>query len=94
MIKIIKTNLGSSVIDSVAYVDKRQEGFRATLLVKFKNGKIYHYKGVPMCDILAFLEVNSAGKHYNREIKNHYDGAEVSMDIEQLADMLAAKKEI
>ena len=90
MIKIIKTNLGSSVIDSIAYVDKREEGFRATLLIKFHSGRIYNYRGIPIDEVFNLLEASSAGKYYNSEIKNNYNCTEVSHDIEQLANSIAS----
>lgn len=91
MVKIIKTNLGSSVIDSIAYVDKRQEGFRATLLIKFNSGKIYSYRGIPIDEVFNLLEAGSAGSYYNREIKHNYNCSEVIQNIEQLANYLAGE---
>lgn len=92
MIKIIKTNLGSSVIDSVAYVNKRKSEQGSVLLVKFTNGKVYTYSGVPLYEITGLLDSSSYGRYFNEEIKGTYKSAAVSLDIEQLADMLAAKE--
>ena len=88
-------NANRATADVKSTVNKRngkiaEQG--SVLLVKFTNGKVYTYSGVPLYEITGLLDSSSYGRYFNEEIKGTYKSAAVSLDIEQLADMLAAKE--
>jgi hypothetical protein len=58
---------GSSHIDSSKYdADNR------TLDVKFQNGSIYRYHGVPPGEHQSFLAASSQGEYHAAYIKHYY----------------------
>jgi KTSC domain len=65
----------SSVILSVGY-DARS----ATLEVRFRNGRLYEYFGVPPEEVRALLTADSVGKYFNEVIKAKYQSARVRED--------------
>ena len=57
--------VSSSNIDSIGYDEQNQEVY-----VKFVNGSLYVYKGVPMHEYQNLLEAPSNGSYLNRNFKN------------------------
>lgn len=49
-----------------------------TLAVKFANGHIYHYPGVPERLYREFQMIQSKGRFYATEIKGHYHGEKMT----------------
>ena len=43
------------------------------LTVEFNNGSTYTYQGVPKETYQAFLDSDSKGKFFNRNIRAHYE---------------------
>ena len=64
--------VNSSVILTVGY-----EARSATLEVKFRNGRLYEYFGVPPEEFQALLSADSVGKYFNEVIKPKYQAARV-----------------
>lgn len=60
----------SSSIDSVGYEDE-------VLEIRFTNGGVYHYFGVPPDVCLDFLKADSKGRYFNRYIRGVYRGQRV-----------------
>lgn len=59
--------VSSSNIESVGYDEANEEVY-----VKFLNGSLYKYKGVPKWDYLGLLEASSTGSYLHRNFKNVY----------------------
>ena len=62
----------SSVIASVGH-----EAHSNLLEVEFRNGRIYHYFGVPKSEFRKLLQAESIGGYFNEEIKPRYSGVRV-----------------
>lgn len=45
-----------------------------TMLVNFKDGRQYFYKGVPSSVMTKFIFTTSVGKTFNAELKGKYEG--------------------
>ena len=67
--------LDSSVIASVGYSPDDR-----ILEVEFQTGRVYHYLGVPPEQHSRLLSADSAGKYFNRVIRDHYETREVTED--------------
>lgn len=63
----IMNQVSSSNIESVGY-DEAEE----TVYVKFLNGNMYTYKGVPQHEYQNLLEAPSVGSYLHRNYKNVY----------------------
>ena len=61
------TTVSSSNIDSIGYDEQNQE-----VNVRFVNGSLYVYKGVPLHEYQNLLEAPSHGSYLNRSFKNVY----------------------
>ncbi len=61
----------STVIDTIGYRYR-------TLLVKFKTGTMYEFKGVPRSVFDAFLKAPSKGHFFAENIRDRYDTTDVS----------------
>ena len=61
------TPVSSSNIDSIGYDEQNQEVY-----VRFLNGSLYVYKGVPAHEYQNLLEAPSHGSYLNRNFKNVY----------------------
>lgn len=59
---------GSSHIHSSKYDNDAR-----TLDIKFQNGNVYRYHGVPPSAHSAFLSAPSQGEHFSQFIKGTYD---------------------
>lgn len=59
--------VSSSNIDSIGYDEQSQEVY-----VRFLNGSLYVYKGVPAYEFQSFLEAPSHGSYLHRNFKNVY----------------------
>jgi len=59
--------LGSSLISRICYVEEEK-----ILQVRFRDGRLYCYYEVPSEAFDAVRDAESAGRHYNREIKGRY----------------------
>jgi len=47
------------------------------LEIKYRNGRVYRYFGVPQTEYDAFKSSGSKGRYLNREIKTKYEFAKV-----------------
>ncbi|MFZ5783984.1 MAG: KTSC domain-containing protein [Pseudomonadota bacterium] len=45
-----------------------------TLAVKFRNGGLFHYPGVPASEYEAMLRAESIGKHFHANIRGKFPG--------------------
>jgi|LSQX01.2.fsa_nt_gb hypothetical protein len=63
----------SSNLDAVAYDDDN-----GSLLVQFKNGAEYEYKGVPRKEFNNMLVADSHGEYFHRNIKPAYEGVRIN----------------
>lgn len=61
------TKVSSSNIDEIGYDEENQEVY-----VRFLNGSLYVYKGVPNFEYQNLLEAPSHGSYLNRNFKNVY----------------------
>lgn len=61
------TPVSSSNIDSIGY-DEQNQG----VYVRFLNGSLYVYKGVPAHEYQNLIEAPSQGSYLNRNFKNVY----------------------
>lgn len=59
--------VSSSNIDSLGYDEQSQQ-----LYVRFLNGSIYVYKGVPLFEYQNLMQASSYGSYLNRNLKNVY----------------------
>lgn len=59
--------VSSSSISHVGHDPQTQ-----TLTVKFANGGLYHYDGVPASEHDALMSAPSVGKHFAERIRNKY----------------------
>ncbi|MBL7799157.1 MAG: KTSC domain-containing protein [Chitinophagales bacterium] len=59
--------VSSSNITSIGYDEQNQQVY-----VRFQNGSLYVYKGVPAHEYLNLLEAPSQGSYLNRSYKNVY----------------------
>lgn len=59
--------VSSSTIESVGYNEQNQEVF-----VRFLNGSVYVYKGVPQHEYENLRDTQSLGSYLNRNYKNVY----------------------
>jgi hypothetical protein len=66
------THKGSSHIDSSKYDNDAR-----TLDIKFQNGSVYRYHGVPPGEHLSFLAASSQGEHFSKFIKGQYEFEQV-----------------
>lgn len=62
----------SSVLAEVGYDQKRR-----LLEVKLVSGAVYQYLDVPAREFMALLAAESAGRHYNANIKPRYEFRQV-----------------
>ena len=63
-----RKEIDSSVIASAAYDDDRM-----VLEIKFRTGRVYHYRDVPRTVYDELLSSESAGKYFNNVIRPRYD---------------------
>ena len=61
------TPVSSSNINSIGYDKHNQEVY-----VRFLNGSLYVYKGVPQHEYQNLMEASSHGSYLNRNFKNVY----------------------
>lgn len=61
------TPVSSSNIDSIGYDEQNQEVY-----VRFLNGSLYVYKGVPPHEYENLMQAPSHGSYLNRSFKNVY----------------------
>jgi len=61
------TPVSSSNIDSIGYNEQNQEVY-----VRFLNGSLYVYKGVPQHEYQNLMDASSHGSFLNRNFKNVY----------------------
>lgn len=61
------TQVSSSNIDSIGYDEQNQQVY-----VRFLNGSLYIYKGVPQHEFQNLSEAPSIGSYLNRNFKNTY----------------------
>lgn len=73
----IITHTESSMIDSSNYNPETNE-----LIVTFKGGSSYSFKGVLTEDYQAFTEAESAGKAFNQYIRK-YNGLKLEENTDQ-----------
>ncbi len=72
-------NLPSSSIDAIAYDAKR-----LLLVVCFKNGGFYEYRGVHDALVADWLSATSIGSFYSREVRGQFKGRRIERgDFEQ-----------
>jgi hypothetical protein len=55
----------SSMLSSIGY-DKGEE----ILEIKFANGSLYRYEGVPPNEYYDLIQADSVGKHFTQHVKN------------------------
>lgn len=60
-------SVSSSNVGSVGYDEKLQ-----ILYIRFLNGSLYIYKGVPVIEFQGLLNAASVGSYLHRNIKNVY----------------------
>lgn len=58
----------SSSVFSYAYDDEK-----SVLMVKFKSGDVYHYRGVPEELFKEMQKAESAGKYIHEHLKSQYN---------------------
>jgi hypothetical protein len=68
MVPVHRQPIESSVLAEVGYDQKRR-----LLEVKLASGEVYQYLDVPAREFMALLAADSAGRHYNLNIKPNYD---------------------
>jgi len=61
------TPVSSSNIDSIGYDEQNQEVY-----VRFLNGSLYVYKGVPEYEHQNLMEAPSHGSYLHKNLKNVY----------------------
>jgi hypothetical protein len=66
------TPVSSTNISEVGYDEPESQ-----LYVRFKNGKLYCYDGVPEGDYLTFMGAASKGKYFEHAIKRRYASGEI-----------------
>lgn len=49
-----------------------------TLYIKFKSGDLYLYRNVPESVLVSFVDAESKGKYFAKNIKGHFDFEKVS----------------
>ena len=49
----------------------------SSLWVRFANGQLWCYRGVPKAKAIAMRSAGSVGSYFAREIKPHYQGTKV-----------------
>jgi len=59
--------VSSSNIDSIGYDEQNQEVY-----VRFLNGSLYIYRGVPPHEYASLIQAPSHGSYLNRNFKNVY----------------------
>ena len=59
--------VSSSNVESIGYDEKLQ-----VLYIRFLNGSLYTYKGVPIMEFQGLLNASSVGSYLHRFIKNLY----------------------
>lgn len=64
----------SSFITTIVWNDKAE-----LMTVLFKSGAIWSYEGVPQAIFAGFFTSNSAGKYFNENVRNIYNGVFVTM---------------
>lgn len=50
------------------------------LVIEFKSGGTYHYKGVSIDQFRAFITAESVGKHYHSDIRGKFDAEKIEED--------------
>lgn len=68
----------SSNIAEISYKTKD-----SVLFVKFKNGTVYSYTGVPAAEFINLLQAESVGKYFNAEIKSVYPYQKEDVNVEE-----------
>ncbi len=59
--------VSSSNVESIGYDENLQ-----LLYIRFLNGSLYIYKGVPIMEFHGLLNASSVGSYLHRNIKNLY----------------------
>tara|TARA_R110002110_G_scaffold41633_2_gene131884 strand:- start:859 stop:1074 length:216 start_codon:yes stop_codon:yes gene_type:complete len=59
------SSVTSSMLSSIGY-DKDEE----ILEIKFANGSLYRYEGVPPNEYYDLIQADSVGKHFTQHVKN------------------------
>lgn len=67
MSNIVMKQVSSSNVDSLGYDEQNQVAY-----VRFLNGSLYIYKGVPEHEFNALLNAPSIGSYLHRNFKNVY----------------------
>jgi hypothetical protein len=65
---IVRTNLNSSVLDAIVYNPHQQD-----LLLTMNGGNKYVYRRVPVDVAVELVTSESAGRYFNRKIKNRFE---------------------
>jgi len=61
------TNLAAVGYDAVGSV----------LYVRFRNGSVYHFAGVPTATYTGLMSAASKGRYFNRNIRDRYSGGRI-----------------
>lgn len=70
---VTRAAVDSSNIQSIGY-----SALRKVLAVEFKSGDVFHYHGVPGETHAAFLEADSLGKFYFKNIKGKFSAMKMT----------------
>ncbi len=62
----------STALHSAAYDDETQE-----LTIRLATGRTYVYRGVPEIEYDRLVNADSAGRYYNRHIRDEYPFSEI-----------------
>ena len=62
----------STALHSAAYDEETQE-----LTVRLRSGRIYIHRGVPVVEYDALISADSAGRYYDRHIRDDYPFSEI-----------------
>lgn len=65
--------VSSSNLESVGYDQKSQ-----TMQIKFRNGGLYEYDGVPMHVYLGLVGASSPGNHFHHHVRPKYAGKKIA----------------
>lgn len=71
--------------DSTTIAKRGYDSTRKVLHVEFKSGDVYRYEDVPPDVAHAFMNAQSAGRHFHANIRHQYAGKKITPD-----DLLAA----
>jgi len=72
-VKHLSGNLDSTSLKRFEY-----DGVHKLLLIQFQDGSLYSYTGVPSSRITALIRAGSAGRYFNKAIRNKYSFCKVS----------------